>query len=168
MQCRHIFELIRLYISRYIAQQLEVYWFANNCMRWPSHLLIMSSASIVVAVTIIALSIQCISGQICELCTHVPINCVLIPRMYKIFIDCSSSSSNSLRLYNPNGNTATEGGMLQICRSGIWRAVCDYTFDCTTEGRAACRQLGYSGNQISELNVACKQCSTTIHIYKSP
>ena len=165
MQCRHIFELIRLYnISRYIAQQLEVYWFVNNCMRWPSHLLIMSTA-IVVAVTSMALSIQCISGQICELCMHVPINCVLILRMYKIFIDCSSSSSNSLRLYNPNGNTATEGGMLQICRSGIWRAVCDYTFDCTTEGRAACRQLGYSGNQISGLNVACKQCSTT---YKSP
>ena len=59
------------------------------------------------------------------------------------------STTNSLRLYNPNGNTTTEGGMLQICLSGIWRAACDYSFHCTTNGRAACRQLGYSGSQIS-------------------
>ena len=40
--------------------------------------------------------------------------------------------------------------MLQICLSGIWRAACDYSFGCSSDGRAACRQLGYSGSQISE------------------
>ena len=50
----------------------------------------------------------------------------------------------------------TEGGMLQICLSGTWRAFFDYSFYCTMDGRsrAACRQLGYSGNIISE----CMSC----------
>ena len=59
-------------------------------------------------------------------------------------------ATNSLRLYNPNGNITTEGGMLQICLSGRWTAACDYSFGCNTNGRAACRQLGYSGSQTSE------------------
>ena len=61
------------------------------------------------------------------------------------------TSQNSLRLYNPYGNSSNDGGMLHICKSGIWRAVCDYNFDCTTEGRAACRQLGYGGAHMSEI-----------------
>ena len=40
--------------------------------------------------------------------------------------------------------------MLQICRSGTWTAVCDWSFSCFTEGRVACRQLGYNESQISE------------------
>ena len=68
------------------------------------------------------------------------------------------SSTNSLRLYNPHGSTATQGGMLQICISNRWRAVCDYTFGCSTEGRAACRQLGYSGSQISKLLLVIISC----------
>ena len=72
------------------------------------------------------------------------------------------STNNALRLYNQNGNITTEGGMLQICRSGIWRAACDYSFGCTTDGRAACRQLGYSGSQMSMCtNVCyCAACSS--------
>ena len=77
----------------------------------------------------------------------------LIHQIYSfLFVQRHSvSSTNSLRLYNPHGSTATQGGMLQICISNRWRAVCDYTFGCSTEGRAACRQLGYSGSQISKL-----------------
>ena len=69
--------------------------------------------------------------------------------IYSTSASHTCSTTNSLRLYNPNGNTTTEGGMLQICLSGIWTAACDYSFGCTDDGKAACRQLGYSGSQIS-------------------
>ena len=64
---------------------------------------------------------------------------------------CTSLIENNLRLYNPYGNYSTDGGMLQVCKSGIWRGVCDYSFDCQTEGRAACKQLGYGGTNMSEI-----------------
>ena len=64
---------------------------------------------------------------------------------------CTSSTANSLRLFNPYGNSSTDGGMLHVCKSSVWKAVCDYTFDCTTEGRAACKQLGYGGAHMSEI-----------------
>ena len=66
---------------------------------------------------------------------------------------CSSSLTNRLRLYNPYGSTATQGGMLQICLSNRWRAVCDYSFSCSTHGKIACRQLGFSGSQISKFKL---------------
>ena len=69
---------------------------------------------------------------------------------FLLYIAQSCSTSNSLRLYNQYGSTATQGGMLQVCRSNQWRAVCDRRFDCSTEGRAACRQLGFSGSLLSE------------------
>ena len=62
-------------------------------------------------------------------------------------------STNSLRLYNPYGSTATQGGMLQICISNQWTAVCDYSFSCSVQGKIACRQLGFSGSQISEFKL---------------
>ena len=52
---------------------------------------------------------------------------------------------NSLRLYNPNANASIDGGMVQVCLSRTWKAVCDHGFDCNQEGRAACEQLGYGG-----------------------
>ena len=64
---------------------------------------------------------------------------------------CTLSTENSLRLFNPYGNSNTDGGMLQVCKSSVWKAVCDYSFDCTTEGRAACKQLGYGGAHMSEI-----------------
>ena len=84
----------------------------------------MIAIGLILAAVCVTLSIYSTSGQICN-------------------------TTNDLRLYNPNGNTTTEGGMLQICRPGLWRAVCDWSFSCFN-GRAACRQLGYSGSQISE------------------
>ena len=45
--------------------------------------------------------------------------------------------------------------MLQICLSDTWTAVCDYSFGCTSDGRAACRQLGYSGSEISMCTNVC-------------
>ena len=57
------------------------------------------------------------------------------------------SSENNLRLYNRYDSTSTQGGMLQICRSNLWRAVCDYGWGCTN-GRAACKELGYGGNKM--------------------
>ena len=71
-------------------------------------------------------------------------------------------TANALRLYNPNGNTTTEGGMLQICRPGLWRAVCDWSFSCFN-GRAACRQLGYSGSQISEWHNCIYTLKVVVH-----
>ena len=72
-------------------------------------------------------------------------------------------TANSLRLYNPNGNTTTEGGMLQICLSGTWTAACDYSFGCSSDGRAACRQLGYSGSQISEWHNCIYTLKVVVH-----
>lgn len=62
--------------------------------------------------------------------------------------------TNALRLYNPySDNTNATGGMLQVCTAdGIWTGVCDYLFKCTNEGRAACKQLGYGGANMSEEN----------------
>ena len=59
------------------------------------------------------------------------------------------SSENSLRLYTQYGNTSTQGGLLQVCNSGTWKAVCD-RFYCGSEGRAACKQLGYGGSKLSK------------------
>ena len=64
-------------------------------------------------------------------------------------VEYQCSSENSLRLYNRYGNTSTQGGTLQVCRSNIWRAVCDYNYHCTEEGRAACKELGYSSSRMS-------------------
>lgn len=56
---------------------------------------------------------------------------------------CTSLEQNTLRLYNPHGNTTITGGMLQECYSGYWYAVCDNGFDCSTEG-------GYGGSNLSQ------------------
>ena len=64
---------------------------------------------------------------------------------------CSSVEKNGLRLYNPHSDNNATGGMLQVCTAaGIWTAVCDYLFKCTAEGKAACKQLGYGGANMSE------------------
>ena len=58
------------------------------------------------------------------------------------------SSENSLRLYNPYSNASTDEGMVQVCRSNIWTAVCGHYWGCN-EGKAACKQLGYGGSYLS-------------------
>ena len=64
---------------------------------------------------------------------------------------CSSVEKNALRLYNPHSDNNATGGMLQVCTAaGIWTGGCDYLFECTAEGRAACKQLGYGGANMSE------------------
>ena len=80
-------------------------------------------------------------------------NCVVVTEQSFIILAATCYSSYSIRLYNPQGSTATQGGMLQICISSRWRAVCDYGFDCQNEGKAACRQLGFSGSQISKYTI---------------
>ena len=72
-----------------------------------------------------------------------------------------------MRLYNPDGNASTTGGILQVCTSETWKAVCYYTFDCINEGRAACRQLGYGGANLSE-NTVIDFINVHIHVtYRS-
>lgn len=62
--------------------------------------------------------------------------------MYITTVDaCSSVELDSLeRLYNPDGSGNVTGEILQICISEIWKSACEYSFDCTNEGRAAYRQ----------------------------
>ena len=67
-----------------------------------------------------------------------------------IAVNCSE---DSLRLFNRYG-TAGDGGMLQVCKSNVWRAVCDHQFRCKLEGKAACRQMGYQGGRLSKCMVA--------------
>ena len=57
---------------------------------------------------------------------------------------CSSSEYNQIRLYNIQTSNVTEEGSVQLCHSGTWYALCDYSWDCR-EGNAACKQLGYDG-----------------------
>ena len=47
------------------------------------------------------------------------------------------------------GNTSTQEGMLEVCNSGTWKAVCN-RFYCGSEGKAACKQLGYGGSKLSK------------------
>ena len=107
----------------------------------------MLSTGLILAAVCVILSIYGASGQTSNL-----VLIYIIVNHYNYCSDLLSdcSTTNALQLYNSNGNITTEGGMLQICRSGTWTAVCDFGFSCSYEGKAACRQLGYSGSQISE------------------
>ena len=63
--------------------------------------------------------------------------------------NCSSVPEESFRLYNAFDDPVTQGGMLQVCRSGVWTAVCNVGFGCANAAPPACRSLGYGGENLS-------------------
>ena len=57
----------------------------------------------------------------------------------------TSCSSGQVRLWRPSGdNGPTHEGVALYCRSGSWRATCNYNFNCHT-ARVMCLQMGYPG-----------------------
>ena len=64
--------------------------------------------------------------------------------------NCSSVPEETFRLYNAYSDPAAQGGMLQVCRSGIWTAVCNQGFGCGNAAPPACRTLGYGGENLSK------------------
>ena len=159
---------VRKTIVQYYSYYIIFMHFTSSPEHWWEKLLpatveriqVMLAIGLILAAVCVTLSIYSTSGQICNSYLHI------VNHNYNYCGDLllACSTTNALRLYNPNGNTITEGGMLQICLSGIWRAACDFSFGCTTNGRAACRQLGYGGSQISEcmtnLYLTLKICSS--------
>ena len=58
----------------------------------------------------------------------------------------SCNTTGALRIYGSNPNR----GMLQICKSGIWRGVCGTYWTCSA-AKVACRQLGFTEGTIGTL-----------------
>ena len=63
--------------------------------------------------------------------------------MVYFFADCEYAN-NTLRLWTLSRSTPPGVGMLQICESNIWQAVCADFWD-SNDAIVACRQLGYNG-----------------------
>ena len=58
--------------------------------------------------------------------------------------DDSPCTNGEIRLWSAYDSTPDNEGMLQICKSGRWYAMCDYYYNCYT-AKVACTQLGYPG-----------------------
>ena len=54
-----------------------------------------------------------------------------------------SCTDGQVRLWSGHEATPDNEGLLLYCRSGYWRAVCDYS-SCYA-AKLACQQLGYAG-----------------------
>ena len=70
--------------------------------------------------------------------------------VYAVYAEnCSSVPEESFRLYNAFDDPVTQGGLFQVCRSGVWTAVCNVGFGCANVAPPACRSLGYGGENLS-------------------
>ena len=76
---------------------------------------------------------------------------LLLPFAFLTAATCSTSAA--VRLYSSSSSTPETEGAVQICYSGTWYSVCDYSWDCA-DGNVVCRQLG--------LGKAC-ECITQAH-----
>ena len=60
--------------------------------------------------------------------------------------DDSQCTNGAVRLWSAYDNTPANEGIIQICRSGRWYAMCDsYSYSACHVGGIVCRSLGYSG-----------------------
>ena len=59
-----------------------------------------------------------------------------------LLYSASACTNGNIRLYNGTASVP-DNGMLQICKSGKWLAVCDYRWT-QSHSIVACKQLGYN------------------------
>ena len=57
--------------------------------------------------------------------------------------DTSSCTNGDVRLWSAYNHPPNEG-IIQICKSGTWYAMCDHYYYCYI-GKLVCQQLGYAG-----------------------
>ena len=65
-----------------------------------------------------------------------------------------TDDNDTIRIFGSN----PEKGMLQVCKDGIWHAVCDSRWNCN-DAKVACRELGFTEGRVGKSSTHYQLCT---------